>query len=88
MPYNPEWVSIDIQGINVMIVNGVISHECYRTSLDLSFVINGPEPTGACCYPNGTCVVMTAPACGQGGGTYAGDGTDCSDLDGDGAADV
>lgn len=88
VPYNPEWVSIDIQGINVMIVNGVISHECYRTSLDLSFVINGPEPTGACCYPNGTCVVMTAPACGQGGGTYAGDGTDCSDLDGDGAADA
>jgi len=75
--YNPEWVSIDIQGVNVMIVNGVISHECYRTSLDLAFVINGPEPTGACCYPNGACAVVTRPACTGAGGTYLGDNIIC-----------
>ena len=26
--YNPEWVSIDVMGINFEIINGVITHEC------------------------------------------------------------
>jgi hypothetical protein len=42
IPYNPEWVSIDVQAIDV-IVNGWIEHECVTTSLDLAFVITGPE---------------------------------------------
>lgn len=28
IPYNPEWVSIDIRGVNFQITNGLISHEC------------------------------------------------------------
>ncbi len=44
IPYNPEWVSIDFRAVDV-IVNGWISHECVGTSLDLAFVITGPECT-------------------------------------------
>jgi len=35
--YNPEWVSVDVIGSNVML-EGSITHDC-RQSLDLSFVI-------------------------------------------------
>ncbi len=49
--YNPEWVSIDVRGQNVIIVNGNIIHECLPEdppiSLDLAFVITGEEP----CFP-------------------------------------
>jgi len=41
IPYNPEWISIDFVGTDVQIVNGVITHECVGTSLDLAFVITG-----------------------------------------------
>jgi hypothetical protein len=45
--YNPEYVSIDIQGYNVVVDSGIIIHECKSIdsaqSLDLSFVITG-EP--------------------------------------------
>jgi len=79
VPYNPEWVSVDIQGINFQILPGSnIWHECVTTSLDLSFVINGHALTGACCYPDGNCAVMTQAACLVGAGnSYAGDGTTC-----------
>lgn len=33
-----------------------------------------PVPTGACCYPDGTCEITTAPACG---GVYQGDEVAC-----------
>jgi len=42
IPYNPEWVSIDVQAEDVF-VNGWIKHECVTTSMDLAFVITGPE---------------------------------------------
>ena len=44
--YCPEWVSIDVQGYNFEITNGVITHECLSGT---------PPPTGRCCYtdPNG-----------------------------------
>jgi hypothetical protein len=42
LPYNPEWVSIDIIATDVT-VDGWIEHECVTTSLDLAFVITGPE---------------------------------------------
>ena len=53
-------------------------------------------PSGACCLPDGSCVLvsatmsMTAPqVCAALGGTYQGDGTDCTtDSDGDGLLDV
>ncbi|GAB4272197.1 MAG: hypothetical protein Kow0092_27220 [Deferrisomatales bacterium] len=28
VPYNPEWVSVDVRGDNVWIKNGVIEHQC------------------------------------------------------------
>jgi hypothetical protein len=89
LQYNPEWVSIDIMGSNVVIMNGVISHECYRTSLDLAFVIQGNAPTGACCYPDGSCANLTQAACIASGGLYAGNGSACTgDLDGNGVDDA
>ncbi|MCF8370647.1 MAG: T9SS type A sorting domain-containing protein [Bacteroidales bacterium] len=44
--YCPGWVSIDVQGYNFEITNGVITHEC---------ISGNPPPTGRCCYtdPNG-----------------------------------
>jgi hypothetical protein len=35
-------------------------------------------PTGACCKPNGTCVVQTAIQCAQQLGVYRGDGASCT----------
>jgi hypothetical protein len=88
LQYNPEWVSIDVQGANFTF-NGRISHECYRTSLDLSFVIQGNEPSGACCFPDGSCAMLTQPACVTAGGIYAGNGSACAgDLDGNGVDDA
>jgi hypothetical protein len=52
--YNPEWISIDIQGENFIITNGEIKHECRRPfaqSLDLAFVITTQGPTEC----NGDC---------------------------------
>jgi hypothetical protein len=42
IPYNPEWVSIDVIATDVT-VDGWIEHECVTTSLDLAFVITGEE---------------------------------------------
>ncbi len=36
------------------------------------------EAIGACCFANGSCSETTSTDCGNGGGTYEGDGTDCS----------
>jgi hypothetical protein len=42
--YNPEWVSVDFVGTDV-VINGWIWHECVQTSMDLAFVITGhPAP--------------------------------------------
>lgn len=56
--YNPEWVSIDIRGVNFMIEPGagMIAHQCelnqgYQQSLDLSFVINNSDTS--CCILRG-----------------------------------
>ena len=42
--YNPEWVSIDVRGINFEIPFGFIEHNCIQ-SLDLSFVVTGDGGT-------------------------------------------
>ncbi|MCK4658265.1 MAG: hypothetical protein KAV82_01980 [Phycisphaerae bacterium] len=34
-------------------------------------------PTGACCFPGGTCKVSTAEACAEAGGGYGGNGSSC-----------
>ncbi len=42
LEYNPEWVSIDVMGQNVVIPQGIITHQCLGDqSLDLAFVITG-----------------------------------------------
>ncbi|MFH1686040.1 MAG: hypothetical protein ABIE70_00790 [bacterium] len=49
--YNPEWVSIDIRGINYTIPQGFIIHECagYGVEpLDLAFVITNTGGTSCC----------------------------------------
>ncbi|MBI4717150.1 MAG: hypothetical protein HY763_05040 [Planctomycetes bacterium] len=81
IPYNPEWVSIDVSGFNFVILNGTINHECVRTSLDLAFVITGPPSVGACCMLNGppyACLNLTQNDCLQQGGAFQGAGTQCT----------
>ena len=49
--YNPEWVSIDIRGINYAVPEGIIIHECVamgQEQLDLAFVITNTSPTTCC----------------------------------------
>ncbi|MFK7961974.1 MAG: M12 family metallo-peptidase [Phycisphaerales bacterium] len=42
---------------------------------------NEPEPTGACCFPGGTCATAaTEVNCVAGGGTFLGVGSDCVDC--------
>jgi hypothetical protein len=38
------------------------------------------EPSGACCYPDGSCDVQFALDCQAGGGVYQGDGTNCAQV--------
>ncbi len=50
LEYNPEWVSVDFMGANIIITRenpGMLQHQClYKepVSLDLAFVINGRMP--------------------------------------------
>jgi hypothetical protein len=37
----------------------------------------GPPPTGACCFPDGSCRVLTNQECGSQQGRYMGDGSFC-----------
>ena len=37
-----------------------------------------PQPTGACCFHDGSCQILTSAACAGQGGTYQGNGTSCS----------
>ncbi len=47
-------------------------------SLDLAFVINGPEDElGACCYPDGSCADLSLANCTASGGIWKGAGTAC-----------
>lgn len=47
-----------------------------RPQLLLTFLPSAP--TGACCFDDGTCDTLTASECSTAGGTYQGDGTDCT----------
>ncbi|MBL0926039.1 MAG: hypothetical protein IBJ11_00090 [Phycisphaerales bacterium] len=43
--------------------------------------VNGQQPTGACCLPNGTCTsTLCASQCQATGGIYQGDGTTCQTV--------
>lgn len=81
--YNPEWVSIDIRGFNFEIPMGFIQHACTADrgpSMDMSFVITGEPPMGACCDSLGNCTMLTAADCAAANGIYSGDGTDCASV--------
>ncbi len=86
LPYNPEWVSIDVRGFNFRF-EGVIEHTCMprdptEQSLDLAFVITGGEPIemGACCWEDGSCTHETEPNCVDNGGTFMGLDVACSEV--------
>jgi hypothetical protein len=42
--------------------------------------VSAPQPTGACCLPDESCIDVTADTCEREGGSYQGDGTECSQL--------
>ncbi len=51
-------------------------------------MVTCPLPTGAACFPTGFCLVLTEADALQAGATWAGAGTTCEDLDGNGTADA
>src|SRR5262249_28325762 len=51
--------------------------ECCSEELCFTVPDCGAEPTGACCLPDGTCIITTAADCAQQGGLYTGDNTTC-----------
>ncbi len=44
----------------------------------LSVNCAGTTPTGACCFGDGSCSILTAADCAAQGGTYQGDGVSCA----------
>ncbi|MCH2143593.1 MAG: hypothetical protein MK082_00440 [Phycisphaerales bacterium] len=50
--------------------------------------IDCPEPTAACCFPSGFCLVLTELDCTTAAGTWNEIGTTCEDGDGSGGADL
>ncbi|HEU0041526.1 MAG TPA: hypothetical protein VFQ15_04155, partial [Jiangellaceae bacterium] len=42
--------------------------------------INCPQPTGACCLEDGSCVEVTEEECAEQGGTFSGDGSLCFNV--------
>ncbi|MCK5126547.1 MAG: hypothetical protein KAR42_09845 [candidate division Zixibacteria bacterium] len=80
--FNPEWVSVDVMGDNVVVPpgTGIIDHRCMG-SLDLAFVITNEgfiEEDEACCFPDGSCTDMLPVDCHAAGGTPQGPGTICT----------
>ena len=50
--------------------------------------ITCPEPTAACCFASGFCLVLTEAECATASGAWNEIGTPCDDLDGGGSADA
>lgn len=65
--------------------SGATADHCVVVDQDCSVC-----PMGACCLPDGTCVIAlhNSHCTNSLGGQYKGDGTTCFDSDGDGIADV
>ncbi|MEM7229404.1 MAG: M12 family metallo-peptidase [Planctomycetota bacterium] len=56
-----------IGGVNGAEGNGTLVIDCQPMT----------DPTGACCFISGSCIVVTATECSNAGGSYEGDGTIC-----------
>lgn len=56
--FNPEWVSIDLDGDYFELTNGIIIHDCAQ-SLDLAFVITGEPVSGIPTVTEWGLIVMT-----------------------------
>jgi spore coat protein A len=54
-----------------------IADPTFRPVLQVTYS-TGSEPTGACCFQDGSCDTLTQSACEIAGGTYQGDGTACA----------
>jgi hypothetical protein len=65
----------DVIGFRVSSVDGIFGPGVVTIS---NFSLSGTPPTGRCCLGDGTCIVVTQGACNTQGGTYGGNGTDCS----------
>jgi hypothetical protein len=65
LPFCPSWISIDVRGTDY-IIEGTVDHICLP-----------PAVTGACCLPNGTCLVLTEAACDAAAGRWYGAGVPC-----------
>ncbi len=48
--------------------------------IDTLDYVRGGVASGACCLPDGSCVIQTSPGCDGIGGTYSGDNTDCQTV--------
>jgi hypothetical protein len=46
VPYNPEWVSIDVTGYNFLLANGVFQHECVPEPATASLLVLGAAALG------------------------------------------
>jgi hypothetical protein len=73
--YNPQWLSVDVQGENFVITDGRIKHESMpRTAGDIMLL---QQQTEACCFKDGTCADLTPSACEARKGVPQGPGTKC-----------
>jgi hypothetical protein len=68
--YNPDYVFSQLGAGSSYMLFTSNPGTCYGTQ----------EPSGACCYPDGSCDVQFALDCQAGGGVYQGDGTNCAEA--------
>ena len=74
--YNPQWLSVDVQGENFVITDGWIKHESMpRTAGDV-MLLQQQQPE-ACCFQDGHCENLTPSACRAKLGVPQGPGTQC-----------
>ncbi|UCG58451.1 MAG: hypothetical protein JSU70_02880, partial [Phycisphaerales bacterium] len=86
--YNPEWVSVELQGENVAITDGTIKH--WSVSKDRTpYSVIQQQDTEACCFEDGSCADLSLEECKAKRGVSQGVGTKClGDRDEDGIDDA
>jgi spore coat protein A len=53
-------------------------HATVSSRPKIDVVFTPPATTGRCCLPDGSCLILNSANCASQGGTYAGNGTNCS----------